>query len=297
MNDEKYLQVIKKIFPAISEEQIEVFDDGWDFVVFLVNKKMTFRFPRRKYYADKLPAEVDFITKFKKLSPVPIPNLKLHADKTLKFPYVTYPFISGVQFKKELAGTFSQEELLTIAKQLAYFLSALHSFPLEKIKALRKYGLEGLKAWQNRLKKIKQKVFPFISTSEQQWIEKIFNNFFAVMKKSNIKLCVTHSDIMPEHIIVDPHKHTLSGIIDFGDISIGDPALDFTFLNKYGKDFLDKVYDEYKLITDEYFETRRQFYEDRLVVTNLEHVIGLKDKKKILIHKKQLSDYVVVHHF
>ncbi len=293
----KYLQVIKKLFPTVSKEQIKVFDDGWDFYVFLVNKKTTFRFPRRKYYADKLPLEVDFITKFKKLSPIPIPNLKLHIDKSLKFPYVTYPFIPGVQFKKELASTFSQEEQLTITKQLAHFLSALHSFPLKKIKALKKYRLEDLKAWKNRLEKIKQIVFPYIQSNEKKWIERVFNNFFAVMKKSKIKPCVTHSDIMPEHIIVDPKKHSLSGIIDFGDIAIGDPAFDFTFLNKYGKDFLTKVYEEYKLPLDQYFETRRQFYEDRLVVTNLEHSIGLKDKKKILIHKKQLSDYVAVKHF
>ena len=42
-------------------------------------------------------------------------------------------------------------------------------------------------------------------------------------------LTVIHSDIMPEHIIVNPKTHTLSGIIDFGDIEIGDPAYDFAF--------------------------------------------------------------------
>ena len=98
---------------------------------------------------------------------------------------------------------------------------------------------------------------------------------------------------MPEHIIVDPTTHKLSGIIDFGDMEIADSAYDFTFLRKYGQNFLDIAYDSYKLDRDETFEKRRQFYEDRLVVTNLEHSIGLQDKQKIELHKNQLTDYII----
>lgn len=290
MVDLKYLQIIKQTFPKISERQIQVFNDGWDYLVLVVNDQITFRFPRSKEYIDKLPVEVRFVNQFIDRCPIAIPKLKLHKKSDIL--YATYPFIQGVQLEKEVADTFSNEQLMLVAKQLGKFLSVLHSFPLEKAKELKQYNFDPLDAWRKRLEKIKIMVFPLISTQEQEWIKVIYQNYFQVMQKSNIQFCVTHSDIMPGHIIVDPEKHKLSGVIDFGDVLIGDPAYDFTFFGKYGRDFLEKAYLSYTLSRDEYFDVRRQFYQDRYITTNLEHSLVQNDTKKIALHKKQLEDYI-----
>jgi len=97
---------------------------------------------------------------------------------------------------------------------------------------------------------------------------------------------------MPEHITVNPKTHTHTGIIDFGDVEIGDPAYDFAFLAKYGKDFLNWVYETYGLSKDPAFEIRRKFYRDRLAITNLEHSIELNDHRTIAKHKIELSVYI-----
>src|SRR5207244_3738713 len=112
-----------------------------------------------------------------------------------------------------IAHTFSKKELLGIAEHLGQFLTALHSFPTDKIKELEQYNFEPLPAWQERLDKLRKIVFPHIPQDEQQWIEKLFTDFFQIIQKSSIRKVVTHGDIMPEHIIVDPKTHTLSGII------------------------------------------------------------------------------------
>src|SRR5207253_492796 len=99
-----------------------------------------------------------------------------------------------VQFKKELAAQFTSEELSVIAVELGKFLTALHSFPLEKVERLKKDDFDPLTEWQKRLKKIQHFVFPHIETTEQQWIEQLFTSFFRVLEKSTIQSCVTHSD-------------------------------------------------------------------------------------------------------
>lgn len=285
------LNEIKRINPGIKEEDITVFDDGWDYIVCVVRDSQTFRFPRRDDYSKTLPREVGFLKEFSKQSPVQVPELAL-SKMPSGYPYVTYSFIPGVQFKRDLAQSFTTEERHNIAKQIGHFLSVFHSFPIEKAKQFGFEELDSVKSWSDRLNKIKRVVYPHISVIEQEWITDLFTNYLKILSSIHFDYTLTHSDIMPEHIIVDSQTHKLVGIIDFGDVCITDPAYDFTFLNKYGRDFLNAAYDNYKLTRDEGFEQRRKFYEDRLVVTNLEHSLELKNKKNIELHKKQLREYV-----
>lgn len=292
ISNDAVLKIVKKAFPDISDEKTQIFDDGWDYVVIVVNSEVAFRFPRRQDYAKTLPVEVNFLKQFSGRSPVNIPQLKYQKDKETGISYVMYDFIPGVQFTKSVSNTFSKDELLAVAKQLGTFFTVIHSFSLEEAKQLGIQQINSFDSWQKRLTKIRKEVFPHISKGERQWVVNLFEDFLKTIKKIPIKSLLTHSDIMPEHIIVDSKTHKLSGIIDFGDILIADPAYDFTFLARYGRDFLNEVYKNYGLLRDEAFEMRRQFYEDRLVVTNLEHSLELRDKERVSLHKKQFSEYV-----
>ncbi|MBI5356641.1 aminoglycoside phosphotransferase family protein [Candidatus Collierbacteria bacterium] len=287
-----FREIIQRLFPNIKDGQIQIFDDGWDYVVFVIEGQKAVRFPRRPDYAKKLPVEVAFLNHFGGQFPVSVPKLTLHADKKTCLPYVTYDFIPGVQFKKNVSDTFSKEELRLIASRIGNFLEKLHSLSVNKVKKLGVRQVESLKTWRNKFEKIKTNVFPHISRPEQNWATSIFQNFFTIVQESPIPLTVIHSDIMPEHIIVNPKTHTLSGIIDFGDIEIGDPAYDFAFLAKYGKNFLEWTYENYKQPRDNAFEIRRQFYLDRLVLTNLEHSIEIKNQTMIKRHKAELGAYI-----
>lgn len=295
ISNDTVLKIVRKIFPDISDEKIQVFDDGWDYVVIVVNNELAFRFPRRKDYAKTLPIEVKFLELFADKSPVRVPKLTYQKDETTGISYISYHFIPGVQFTKNISSTFSKDELLAVAKQLGTFLTVIHSFSVKEAKQLGIQQIDSFDSWQKRLTKIKKEVFPHIAEHERRWIVTLFKDFLGIITKIPIKSVLTHSDIMPEHIIVDPKNHTLSGIIDFGDILIADPAYDFTFLARYGQDFLNESYKSYGLPRDQTFEKRRQFYEDRLAVTNLEHSLELKNEERVIMHKNQLSEYVKSH--
>ena len=292
-NDIKtFRKIIDELYPNISTDRIQIFDDGWDYVVFVIDGQKAIRFPRRSDYAKKLPVEVAFLNQFGDQLPVSVPRLTLYADEQTGLPYVIYDFIPGIQFKKSISDTFSKAELRQVALQIGSFLDKLHSISIEKAIKLGVKQVESLETWRNKFEKIRQTVFPHISKDEQNWSISIFENFFETVRKNPMPLTVIHSDIMPEHIIVNPKTHTLSGIIDFGDIEIGDPAYDFAFLAKYGTDFLSWTYENYSLPRNSEFEDRRQFYLDRLVLTNLKHSIGLNDRAMINKHKVELSGYI-----
>lgn len=159
---EKVLTIIRKQSPNIDDKKIQIFDDGWDYVVIVVNSKTAFRFPRREDYAKTLPIEVNFLEQFASKSPVNVPKLIYKKDEETRISFVTYEFIPGVQFTNSISNSFSKVELLTIAQQLGSFLTTVHSFPIEKAKQLGIQQIDSFDSWQKRLTKIKKEVFPHI---------------------------------------------------------------------------------------------------------------------------------------
>ena len=59
------------------------------------------------------------------------------------------------------------------------------------------------------------------------------------------RLAIVHGDLVGEHILVDLSGSRLAGIIDFGDVALGDPAQDLLGLWSYGADAVTRVIDGY----------------------------------------------------
>lgn len=287
---DRYLKIIKKDYPNATLENIKVFDEGWDYLVIVIDNKHAFRFPKTKEYANKLPIEANFLKELTKRTIVDVPQLKLREDKGVG-NYAIYSFIPGVQFTEDLVKTFKKPNLLTIAHKFGQFLTDLHSFPITTAKNI---GIEQkipIIEWEKSLDKIRKVVFSHISPREQNWIIDLYGNFLQHIEQYPFETRVIHFDIMPVNIIVDPIAQTLSGIIDFGDVEIGDPAFDFALLHWYGDDFLQETYKSYKLPRDTNFEIRRKFYGDQVVLSRLKHFIEIKKEDKINAYKRQLKDY------
>ncbi len=57
---------------------------------------------------------------------------------------------------------------------------------------------------------------------------------------------ITHCDIQEKNILIDKDLTQITGIIDFSDAMIADPALDFDRLWDYGNEFVHGVYEAYQ---------------------------------------------------
>jgi aminoglycoside phosphotransferase (APT) family kinase protein len=63
----------------------------------------------------------------------------------------------------------------------------------------------------------------------------------------SIRTTFVHSDLAAEHILLDPATHQVTGIIDWSEISVGDPAIDFAGMFHWGGlDFLNAVLSHYR---------------------------------------------------
>ena len=119
--------------------------------------------------------------------------------------------------------------------------------------------------WRERYRELysdlQVRAFPLLnnqlrSKSERLWEDFLENNALFVFKPVLI-----HCDLACEHIFCDPVRGVLTGVIDWGDVTIGDPALDFVGLhNGRGREFTEHVLACYKGIVDVEFWKRIDFY-------------------------------------
>jgi len=78
--------------------------------------------------------------------------------------------------------------------------------------------------------------------------------------------CLAHCDLYLHHLLLNPRHKQLEGVIDFSDMCIDDPALDFSELWFYGRGFVELVYKNYNGPKDKEFLRRSILYCKRVPV-------------------------------
>lgn len=296
MVPQTFLKIIRKHYPDVLSEEISSLEgnDHWVFVA----KDKAFRFPKVPHEIN--PKRANFLKVFASSSPLILPLIEIYKDDETGINYEINNFIPGVSFYPTVAKTFKSEELIIIAQSLGEFLSAVHSFSIYEARKLKLDEVNPSDFWQymeqnpSAFPEYKKVVYPHISKQEQEWIERLFSDYISLIKEKPFPVRVTHSDIWTYHIIVDPDKHILSGVIDFWG-RIADPARDFKAFEYYGSEFVQGVYEHYTQSVDENFEKRRLFYTGHDEVFELKRQIKEGNEEKISKQKKSLSGYISAH--
>jgi aminoglycoside 2''-phosphotransferase len=231
-----YLQRIKGFFP----QEIEAFaahSGGDDFVIIEVNQTWMFRFPRNKLSQKAMEIETNFLEEFKATSPLPVPFRRYFGED-----FVGYRKIQGEQLTFEIFAKLSKPARKRIAHQLGQFLSALHTFPVEKAAGIGiAHGWNGLHHETGLY--FLEHVAPMLSVTTRKKAVTLMESLLA----EEFKERVIHGDFyLPDHVFYDKSKQALSGVIDFGDVTIYDTAHDWQCIVEIGNDeFFETVVNHY----------------------------------------------------
>jgi aminoglycoside 2''-phosphotransferase len=145
--------------------------------------------------------------------------------------FVGYRFLRGEPLTPELffgLGRRAQERVLA---ELARFLEALHAFPVE---AAREAGvgeerLHG--AFHPGQRDLPRAVAHLLPRDEVAHLERLIAGF-----EPDAARALLHADLKPAHVLYDGG---LTGVIDWGDVCIGDPDFDLAIVDMFfGRDFL-----------------------------------------------------------
>ncbi len=298
MDAERCRSLIQTCFPSLSVRSIEFLAEGWSSSVWQINDEHVFRFPRRPEICPGLLKEIQLLPVLAPALPLSIPCFEYAWTGGPEYEgvFVGYRWIPGVPMTAEhwafagratnhaasntitlptavappatrtevvTAGRGSCDRLLP-ARQLGEFLTALHGFPLEQAAAA---GIpEGSPAqWREEYRRfyqtVRQRVFPLLEAEKQRRIAAAWEGFV----RDNANFCfqpaLIHGDLSGEHILFDVGQGGITGVIDWEDAAIGDPAFDFTgLLGDYGPEVAQRVLAAYHGPADPGMLSRACFY-------------------------------------
>ncbi|KFM99571.1 aminoglycoside phosphotransferase family protein [Bacillus clarus] len=293
---DSYKQYIQQILPDLPIYSYKQNENGWDNVAVIINEALLFRFPRKSEYAKRIPLEKELCAILaQSLQATEVPNYHLlYTNDSDSVPFCSYyTLIHGDPLTAETVAKLERKEREIIITQLATFLATLHSIPIKCAEQLGFIIEKTITYWKH----LQSKLYHYLSHSftllERQAVRNLFHNFFELMHDPNLENTVIHADFTHHHILFDEKSKAISGIIDFGDAQIGDPALDFAGLYyDFGNEFTKAVYKQYCALIphrDPLF-TRRitDFYQYSPLLHNLIYSFETNNEREIKKDRESL---------
>ncbi len=260
---EPYIARIQQSFPEIEIQTVVPITRGWDSFVLEVNDELIFRFALREDVEVRFQKEIQLLPALETALTTPIPHFDYigHGDGKYSHTFVGYKRIEGTMLEDR---DISEEQLAALAPAIGNFLSELHHFSTQKAAqaGVEQYAaLQWRDMYQERFKDIQKRVFPILDADLCRSSEQLWEGFLTTEANFSFQSVFIHGDLGCEHIFCDPQHGSLTGVIDWGDSRIGDPALDFVGLHwGHGRTFTESVLEHYTGTIDAGFWQRMAFY-------------------------------------
>jgi aminoglycoside 2''-phosphotransferase len=241
---EKYTRIIHHDFPYLNVSSIKKIGEGDNSIAFLINENYIFRFAKREEVKQQIRREILVLPKIKSAVTLQIPEFEF-ISPGIKF--VGYKKIEGKVFTSKILQSLNLEEQIFIQKTLANFLSQVHSFLLTELKNCGLETMNPYEEYSENFVDAKEYIFPKISKNKRKIISRLFTEYLSNENNFNYTPALVHNDFSKDHILFDAVNKEITGIIDFGDIAIGDPGYDFMYLqDEFGETFLHEILKYYQ---------------------------------------------------
>ncbi|HZG80511.1 MAG TPA: aminoglycoside phosphotransferase family protein [Brevibacillus sp.] len=249
MAESFFMERIKEAYPELIITSVVWNRNGQNNDVFIVNDEFVFRFP--KYQEGILALEKEgmllrYIKPYLTL-PIPQPLFEQFERKSVGYAFSGYAMLAGQPFfRKCYQSIEKQDEQACLVKQLGCFLRELHHTPLSP-SILEKWDKPDMESTIGDLySRIQEKLYSFLSKDTRQEISNRFETYLGEPAHFRFEPCLIHGDFGSANILYQPEQFAISGIIDFGNGGLGDPAYDLAGLfSSYGYgciELLSRVY-------------------------------------------------------
>jgi aminoglycoside phosphotransferase (APT) family kinase protein len=216
-------------FPELAPARVEPLGVGWDNTAYLVNGELVFRFPRREVAVELLGAEARLLPAIAGRLPlaVPVPTFMGRPSARYRWPFVGYRYLSGRTADR---AQLSEDDRAAAAGPLGQFLAALHAIPVDEVVAL---GAGGDSIGRLDLAKKVPQALELLARQPAEAVGADPGAVRALIEASaRIRApaarVLTHGDLYVRHLLVGADDRRLVGVIDWGDIHVGNPAVDLS---------------------------------------------------------------------
>lgn len=238
---------VRELYPALEIRKLCSRAEGQSNDVVIVNDEWVLRFAKSEAAQRDLDTEAKLLAVIPKYVDLPVPESESPAP--------------GVMRQHKLPGqTLDRATLLRqppdvqerLVEELAHFLFQLHRVPGDK---LREVGVGHSHAGERAADAVllfedcKRELFPHLKGYAIDVIKEHFKPVLEGQLALNFDPVLIHADLNPSHILWDPARGKLVGVIDFGMAGFGDAAYDYaSILLAYGETPLRRMHNHHPSI-------------------------------------------------
>jgi aminoglycoside phosphotransferase (APT) family kinase protein len=163
-------------------------------------------------------AEAQLLRLVASRSPLPVPQVvRLMSDDVMEMQRVP-----GTPLLRHLPVP-SPDEVRGLAQALGGFVAALSQVPREAVEDLVPVEQPLLDEYRDEASELSRALHPELTVAQRKAVASFL---VADLPPSPASLYLAHSDLGAEHVFVAETPHRITGVIDWSDTAIGDPALD-----------------------------------------------------------------------
>lgn len=277
-----YERLISEALPDRTRPKIRVNTEGWQHVVFEVDREFIFRFPRSAQHARLLAMEARLLPCLAARLPVPVPDPFVVGSLPgpRSWPFLAYRRIPGVPLDWDRMGARSRRRLV---RELVPALHHLARFPVREALQLGVPG-GGPKSWkanhEKEYRRFRTKGYRVMSPGLRRAVDAVFRRYLDDPRNFRWRPVLLHREIHAGHVLTV--KGHVSGIIDWGYACVGDPAREFAAWSAhFGSDGLPALSSAHRAENDETFDERVALYGTLIPVYHILGGIEVGDRRMV----------------
>lgn len=189
--------------PDVEPRDVRRIETGWDSVVLDVDGEWILRVARRDVVAARYGVETRLLPELAPLLPLPVPEPVRSGPG-----WILTRRLSGEPF----AGNAN-------AAPLGDFVASLHAFSISRARELGARNHELAPS----IDRFRKRVLPLLDRNERTAARRLLDEHEAASFEPRL----VHADLGPWNVLVD--RGEITGVIDWTDIRVGDPAIDLAW--------------------------------------------------------------------
>lgn len=232
MDLDRAQQLIRELSP-LAAVTVESLGAGTESAAFRVDGEWVVRFPLVPQAQRTLSIELVLLPQLAPHLPVAVPHPEHVAEVGRgKRAFIAYRALEGEPLSDVALSALSPSARARALGELAALLDAIHRFPVDRARAAGVSRELYKGAYHPAQQSLDRELSGMLEPRTLDCIARQRRAFEQVQPRP-CEPVLLHADIKPEHLLHDPSSGALTGLLDWGDVSLGHGDFDLAIISAF----------------------------------------------------------------